>query len=93
MLEGEGHEDEDDEEAREAKEEMYRKYARRQLGSNADRYEEEPELDSEGTNQHQYRCRISNPTVSRHRGGNKGARGRLIQLPRPTKAGRCHQSK
>ena len=50
LLEGEGPEDEDDEEAREAREEMKRKYARRQLGSNADRYqEEEPELDSEGT--------------------------------------------
>ena len=49
MLEGEGPEDEDDEEAREAREELHRKYARRQLGSNADRYkEEEPELDSEG---------------------------------------------
>lgn len=50
LLEGEGPEDEDDEEAREAREEMARKYARRQLGSNAERYkEEEPELDSEGT--------------------------------------------
>ena len=50
MLEGEGPEDEDDEEAREAREEMSRKYSRRQLGSNANRYmEEEPELDSEGT--------------------------------------------
>ena len=50
LLEGEGPDDEDDEEAREAREEMSRKYARRQLGSNADRYqEEEPELDSEGT--------------------------------------------
>ena len=49
LLEGEGPEDEDDEEAREAREEMSRKYARRQLGSNVDRYqEEEPELDSEG---------------------------------------------
>ena len=49
MLEGEGPEDEDDEEAKEAREEMARKYTRRQLGSNADRYkEEEPELDSEG---------------------------------------------
>ena len=49
LLEGEGPEDEDDEEAREAREEMSRKYSRRQLGSNANRYmEEEPELDSEG---------------------------------------------
>ena len=49
LLEGEGPEDEDDEEAREAREEMARKYSRRQLGSNAERYkEEEPELDSEG---------------------------------------------
>ena len=49
MLEGEGPEDEDDEETREARKEMARKYGRRQLGSNADRYkEEEPELDSEG---------------------------------------------
>lgn len=49
LLEGEGPEDEDDEEAREAREEATRKYARRQLGTNADRYkEEEPELDSEG---------------------------------------------
>jgi hypothetical protein len=46
LLEGEGPEDEGDEEA---KEEMVRKYSKRQLGSNADRYkEEEPELDSEG---------------------------------------------
>lgn len=50
LLEGEGPDDEDDEEAREARDEMRRKYAKRQLGSNADRYqEEEPELDSEGT--------------------------------------------
>jgi len=49
LLEGEGPEDEDDEEAKEAREEMARKYSRRQLGSNAERYrEEEPELDSEG---------------------------------------------
>jgi hypothetical protein len=49
LLEGEGPGGEDDEEAREAREEMTRKYARRQLGSNTDRYkEEEPELDSEG---------------------------------------------
>lgn len=48
LLEGEG--PEDDEEAREAREEVARKYAKRGLGSNADRYkEEEPELDSEGT--------------------------------------------
>jgi hypothetical protein len=48
-LEGEGPADEEDEEAREAREEMARKYARRQLDSNAERYkEEEPELDSEG---------------------------------------------
>ena len=50
LLEGEGPEDEDDEEAREARDEMRRKYAKRQLGSNADRYqEEEPELNSDGT--------------------------------------------
>lgn len=50
MLEGEGPEDEEDEEAKEAKEEIARKYAKRRLGTNADRYEEEgPELDSEGT--------------------------------------------
>ena len=49
LLEGEGPDDEDDEEAREAREEMARKYAKRGLGSNANRYaEEEPELDSEG---------------------------------------------
>ena len=49
LLEGEGPEDEDDEEAREARDEMTRKYAKRRLGSNAERYkEEEPELDSEG---------------------------------------------
>ena len=49
LLEGEGPDDEDSEEAREAKEEMARKYSRRQLGSNTERYkEEEPELDSEG---------------------------------------------
>ena len=50
LLDGEGPEDEDDEEAREAREEMARRYSRRHLGSNAERYkEEEPELDSEGT--------------------------------------------
>lgn len=50
LLEGEGPEEEEDEAAREAREEMARKYAKRGLGSNADRYkEEEPELDSEGT--------------------------------------------
>ena len=52
LLEGGGPEDEDDEdgeEAREAREEMCRKYARRQLGSNADMYtEEEPVPNSEG---------------------------------------------
>ena len=51
VLEGEGPDGEDDdEEAREAREETARKYAKRRLGTNADRYEEgEPELDSEGT--------------------------------------------
>jgi len=49
LLEGEGPDDDDDEEAREAREEMVRKYRKRELGSNADRYAEgEPELDSEG---------------------------------------------
>ncbi|KAJ8515194.1 hypothetical protein ONZ45_g7335 [Pleurotus djamor] len=46
LLEGEGPPDEEDEEA--AKE-LEKKFSRRQLGSNADRYkEEEPELDSDG---------------------------------------------
>jgi len=50
LLEGEGPDDQDDEEAREAREEAARKYSKRKLGSNADRYnEEEPELDSAGT--------------------------------------------
>ncbi|KIJ05846.1 hypothetical protein PAXINDRAFT_20921 [Paxillus involutus ATCC 200175] len=45
VLEGEAGEEMDSEEA----EEMRLKYARRQLGSNADRYaEEEPQLDSDG---------------------------------------------
>ena len=48
LPEGEGPGGEDDEEVREAREEVARKYAKRQLGSNADRYQEEPELDSEG---------------------------------------------
>lgn len=46
LLEGETPEDMDEEELAE----MQKKYARRQLGTNADRYKEpEPELDSEGT--------------------------------------------
>ena len=49
LLDGEAPDDEDDEEAREAREERARKYAKRGLRSNEDRYkEEEPELDSEG---------------------------------------------
>ena len=47
VLEGEEHA-EDDPESEEAQEEA-RRYSRRQLGTNADRYkEEEPELDSDG---------------------------------------------
>lgn len=46
LLEGEGPADEEDEEE---VAERARKFSRRQLGSNADRYaEEEPELDSDG---------------------------------------------
>jgi len=65
LLEGEGPENEDDEEAREVREEMARRYAKRQLGSNADRYkEEEPELDSEGAHRlHRSRRGVSNRTV------------------------------
>jgi hypothetical protein len=55
LLEGEKgssrytNQDEEDEEAAEERAEIARKYARRQLASNADRYvEKEPELDSDG---------------------------------------------
>lgn len=50
LLDGEGSEiNPDDEEAQEAAREEAKKYARRQLGTNADRYkEEELELDSDG---------------------------------------------
>lgn len=49
LLEGEGQEELDEEEAAELKAEFDRKYGRRKLGSNADRYvEEEPELGSDG---------------------------------------------
>ena len=50
LLEGEGTPAEDDEEATEAAAENARKYSRRQLTTNADRYEEpEPELGPDGT--------------------------------------------
>ncbi|KAJ7237052.1 hypothetical protein B0H12DRAFT_1204445 [Mycena haematopus] len=49
LLEGEGPEDEDDEEAAERAAELAKKFSRRQLGTNADRYvEPEPVLDSDG---------------------------------------------
>ncbi|KAJ6616305.1 hypothetical protein B0H10DRAFT_2190553 [Mycena sp. CBHHK59/15] len=49
LLEGEGPDDDDDEEAAERKAELAQQFARRQLGTNADRYvEPEPELGSDG---------------------------------------------
>lgn len=49
LLEGEGKEDLTEEEAAELARETAAKYSRRQLGTNADRYqEEEVELDSDG---------------------------------------------
>ena len=62
LLEGEEPGGENNEEVKEAKEEMIRKYAKRQLGSNADRYGEEgPELNSEGA----FYCRLP-PTNDRN---------------------------
>jgi hypothetical protein len=63
VLENEQKVEMDEEEAQEYAREMERKYGRRQLGTNADRYAEpEPELDSEGMS---VRCQLQGVSLIR----------------------------